>query len=90
MMRFFERELKRHMFRKNVWDINELVRAMHTGSTRPCRFDASYVKWSLQADEPDGVDPAYFACLRGALWLTEFEALDLIRAFYFGEGPYPL
>ena len=77
------------MARKYVRDLNELVGTMHSDSSHLCRFDASYVEWSLRADEPSGVDPAYFACLRGALGLTESETLDLVRAFYFGEGPYP-
>ncbi len=78
------------MARRNLRDLDELVEAMRLNDLYPCLFDTSYVRWSFRADEHAGVDRAYFACLRGALGITESETLDLIRAFYFGDRPYPL
>ena len=80
------------MARRNLGSLEELVGAMRSNGPYPCSFDASYVRWSFLVNEPAEVEVerSYFACLRGALGLTESEALDLIRTFYFGEGPYPL
>lgn len=78
------------MARRNLRDLDQLVEAMRFDELCLCTFDTSYVRWSFRADERAEVDRAYFACLRSALGLTESETLDLIRAFYFGDRPYPL
>ena len=90
MTRFFERAVRGHMVRRGIEGLEDLAEAMRREGSRPCPFDASYVERTFRAGERTGPDGSYFACLRGALGLTEGETLDLVRAFYFGEGPYPL
>lgn len=82
----FERQIRRYMARRNLRDLDELVGAVRLNGLYPCPFDAAYVRWSFRRDEGvvKVVDRSYFACLRGALGLTESETFEIIRAYYLG------